>query len=147
VRRQNTNLFDNKLRYYQLTVIFSILFALLGFSYNVWRMEVSEQNNNIRTAGFEILINLASLEQLIYAAHYDGDFQQGSPRKGWVLVGLINDLSTLTDTAVADKSDELKRLWSGSWDKIGHDQAAVDALVSSIDEVRAELKRLLISLD
>lgn len=142
-----TSLLDNKLRYYQLTVIFSILFALLGFSYNVWRMEVSEQNNNIRTAGFEILINLASLEQLIYAAHYDGDLKQGSPRKGWVLVGLINDLSTLTDTAVAEKTSELKRQWSASWDKIGHEQAAVDEVVRAIDEVRAELKQLLTSLD
>ena len=42
----------NKLQLYQLTVIFSVLFALVGFSYNVWRMEVSEQNNNIRTACF-----------------------------------------------------------------------------------------------
>lgn len=34
-------------RLYQLTVIFSVLFALLGFTYNVWRMEVTEQNSNI----------------------------------------------------------------------------------------------------
>ena len=26
---------------YQLTVIFSVLFAPLGFTYNVWRMEVT----------------------------------------------------------------------------------------------------------
>jgi hypothetical protein len=139
--------FENKLRYYQLTVIFSVLFALLGFSYNVWRMEVSEQNNNIRTASFEILINLASLEQLIYTAHYDDDFQAGSPRKGWVLVGLISDLSTLTDTDVAEKADKLKLQWAAGWDQVGHEQAAVDDMIKAIDEVRIALKQLLASLD
>jgi len=70
-----------RLPLYQVTVIFSVLFALIGFSYNVWRMEVSEENSNIRTACFEMLINLSSLEQLIYAAHYDADKDEGNPDK------------------------------------------------------------------
>ena len=110
-------------------------------------MEVSEQNNNIRTASFEILINLASLEQLIYTAHYDDDFQAGSPRKGWVLVGLISDLSTLTDTEVAEKADKLKLQWAAGWDQVGHEQAAVDDMIKAIDDVRIALKQLLASLD
>lgn len=141
------HLLTDKLKWYQLTVLFSVLFALLGFSYNVWRMEVSEQNNNLRTASFEILVNLASLEQLIYTAHYDGDFSEGSPRKGWVLVGLITDLSVLTDEDVAQCAAKLKTVWAANWDKMGKDQDAVDSLIKAIDEVRAELKRLLASLD
>ena len=72
---------------YKVTIVLSVLFTLVGFSYNVWRMEVSEKNNNIRTASFEILINLSSLEQLVYAAYYDDDLKEGNPRKGWVTVG------------------------------------------------------------
>ena len=38
---------------YRMTLIFSVVLALIGFSYNVWRMEVTEKNSTIRTASFE----------------------------------------------------------------------------------------------
>ena len=44
---------ETKLRIYYITATFSLLFAVVGFSYNAWRMEVSEKNNNIRVpAGY-----------------------------------------------------------------------------------------------
>lgn len=71
-----------KLKLYYLTAIFSLIFSLLGFSYNAWRMEVSEDNSNIREAAFEVLKELGELEQIVYALHYDHDQTSGSPRKG-----------------------------------------------------------------
>jgi len=136
-----------KLHLYQATVIFSVLFALIGFSYNVWRMEASEENNNIRTACFETLINLSSLEQLIYSAHYDKDQKEGNPRKGWVTVGLIVDLSALTNNAVKEESATLKEVWSSHWDTMATSKDSVDIIVASIDSVRAEIKILLNSLE
>ncbi len=50
-----------------MAVIYSLLFALLGFSYNVWRMEVTEENANARTACFELLLVRSELEQLVAA--------------------------------------------------------------------------------
>lgn len=138
---------NNKLRLYQLTVIFSVLFSLVGFSYNVWRMEVSEENNNIRTACFEMLINLSSLEQLIYTAHYDRDTKAGSPRKGWVTVGLITDLSVLTNKPVSAKSTALKQAWKTHWSTIENSKQSVDEMVSAIDSVRSEIKHLLSTLE
>lgn len=138
---------NKKLYLYQITVLFSVLFTLIGFSYNVWRMEVSEENNNIRTACFEILINLSSLEQLNYAAHYDGDLKEGNPRKGWVTVGLIEDLSELTDDAVRKESIALKKMWSNHWGLITTSKDSVDKTVVAIDIVRAEIKTLLRSLE
>jgi len=136
-----------KLHLYQVTVIFSVIFALLGFSYNVWRMEVSEENNNIRTACFEMLINLSSLEQLIYAAHYDDDIKEGNPRKGWVTVGLILDLSVLTNNAVIQESATLKSIWSTHWKTMPTSNDSVKKMVQAIDSVRAEIKQLLNSLE
>ena len=107
---------DSKhLHLYQLTVIFSILFSLLGFSYNVGRMEVTEENSNIRTACFKMLLVLSSLEQLVYAAHYDEDVKEGNPRKGWVKVGLVADLSVLTNDSVGEQAASLKDVWSEHW--------------------------------
>lgn len=139
--------FYKEFHLYQITVVFSVLFALVGFSYNVWRMEVSEENNTIRTACFEILVNLSSLEQLIYTAHYDADTKEGSPRKGWVKVGLIVDLSALTDDAVKLESLALKQSWSENWDKIANDKVSVDKTVAAIDSVRVRIKSLLNSLE
>lgn len=137
----------NKLHLYQATVIFSVLFALVGFSYNVWRMEVSEENNNIRTACFEILLELSSLEQLIYTAHYDGDIKEGSPRKGWVKVGLIADLSVLTNNSVEAQAAILKKVWAAHWSTMINNQDSVDQIVNTIDSVRSEIKLVLISLE
>ncbi len=132
---------------YQITVIFSMFFSLLGFSYNVWRMEVTEENSNIRMACFEILLELSSLEQLVYAAHYDGDIIEGNPRKGWVKVGLVADLSVLTTKSVESQSASLKSVWSETWHKMSDSRESVDQLVSSIDSTRFEIKQVLSSLE
>ncbi len=138
---------QKKFLIYQIAVIFSVLFALMGFSYNVWRMEVTEENSNIRTACFEILLELSSLEQLIYIAHYDGDIKEGSPRKGWVKVGLIVDLSVLTDDSVVTQAITLKEVWSEKWSTMHDNKDSVDQIVKAIDSVRAEIKQVLSSLE
>lgn len=138
---------QNKTNLYQIAVIFSVLFALVGFSYNVWRMEVSEENNNIRTACFEMLLELSSLEQLIYAAHYDHDTKAGNPRTGWVKVGLIADLSVLSSDSVEERTTTLKKSWGMHWESMANDQNSVDKIINSIEEVRSEIKRLLVSLE
>jgi hypothetical protein len=136
----------NKLHLYQATVIFSVLFALLGFSYNVWRMEVTEENSNIRTASFEMLLVLSQLEQLIYAAHYDGDAKEGDPRKGWVKVGLVADLSVLTTASIEKQVVSLKNVWSDNWSTMVQDRQSTDQIVVAIDSTRSEIKRVLMSL-
>lgn len=141
------NQFYKKFQLYQIMVVFSVLFSLVGFSYNVWRMEASEQNNNTRTACFEMLINLSSLEQLIYTGYYDGDTTESSPRIGWVKVGLISDLSTLTNDAVEKESTTLKEHWSTNWNTVATSQDSVDTMVEAIDSVRTEIKDLLTSLE
>lgn len=138
---------QNKLHLYQLAVIFSVIFALIGFSYNVWRMEASEQNNNIRTACFEILLELSSLEQLIYTAHYDNDLKEGSPRKGWVKVGLIKDLSALTTHSLEIQANTLHTTWSTHWNTMSANKDSVDQIISAIDSIRAEIKKVLSSLE
>ena len=138
---------EKKLLLYQMTAVFSVLFALAGFSYNVWRMEISEKNNNIRTACFEILIELASLEQLIYTAVYDGDLKEGSPRKGWVKVGLVNDLSTTVSKEVQDKAEALRTTWAGNWDAMLSDPSSAEKIVRAIDDMRSDIKKVLVSLE
>ncbi len=138
---------DRKFKSYYYTAIFSMLFAVVGFSYNAWRLENSEDNNNIRKAAFEVLTELAVLEQVVYAAHYDHDTVTGSPRKGWVKVGLIVDLSSLIDKSVTIKSLRLKNTWGWEWEKIKNSKESTDNVINSIDNVRFEIKRTLNNLN
>jgi hypothetical protein len=131
---------NGRFKTYYLTAIFSMIFAVVGFSYNAWRLEVSESNNNIRTASFEVLNELAELEQIIFTRHYDNDLQKGNPRIGWVKVGLIVDMGLLISPDVEHRAESLKQKWGESWSRLGTDQKVVDELSGAIDQVRTEIK-------
>jgi len=134
---------NQKLKLFYITSVFSLLFAVLGFSYNAWRMEITEDNNNIRTAAFEVLTQLSEMQQMIYAAHYDKNLQEGNPRKIWVKVGLIIDLSALISVQVEAQANELRNLWSESWQQVNDDEAVTQNLIAKIDNVRNEIKMAL----
>ena len=137
---------EQKLKSYYLTALFSVVFAVVGFSYNAWRLEVSEDNSNIRTASFEVLKELSELEQIIFTRHYDKDIQKGNPRIGWVKVGLILDLSILISPEVNSKAEILKNNWASGWASIASNRDTVDKLSNSIDQIRIEIKIVLSQL-
>ena len=60
----------------------SLLLVVIGLAYNTWRNEQTEFNDNIRAAGFEILVKLGELERVVFHNHYDKDEERGSPRAG-----------------------------------------------------------------
>ena len=91
---------QRRMNWYQATALFSIFFAVLGFTYNVWRMEMTEHNSNVREASCETLLQLAELEQLVFAAHYDQDPVAGNPRNGWVKGGLGCQSERITNGSV-----------------------------------------------
>lgn len=138
---------QHRLKSYYLTAIASIVIAVVGFTYNSWRLEVSEDNTIIRAAAFQLLIELADIEQNIYAAHYDEDTVNGNPRRGWVKVGLVVDLSILVSEEVEAESMALKALWQDSWEQLPEKRVVADQLVKQIDRVRTEVKQVLKGLD
>ena len=138
---------QDQLKLYYTGTILGVIFAAIGFSYNAWRLELSEENNNIRIASFAVLNELAELEQLIYAGHYDKNAVDGSPRRGWIKVGLIVDLSSLINESVKEKALLLKSSWGSNWQKFTQSREATDALVVDIDAVRNELKSTLARLE
>jgi len=137
----------HKAKYYYITAIFSIIFTFVGFSYNAWRLEISEDNNNIRIASFQVLQELANLELLVYTAHYDQDVINGSPRKGWVKVNLINDLSYLTPVDVRIETNVLKSVWQTQWESMSSNNDAAMKIVNAIDKVRRQVVIQLQKLD
>lgn len=131
---------EEKLKIYYITAVLGVVFAVVGFTYNAWRLEVSEDNNNIRTASFEVLKELAELEQIVYAAHYDKDQIGGNPRKGWVKIGLILDLSALISPPVETQSEQLKQVWQDHWQNLPTDRQSAELIISHIGQIRDALK-------
>ena len=134
---------ESKLKIYYFTAILGVVFAVVGFSYNAWRLEKTEDNANIRTAAFEVLKASAELEQIIYAAHYDKNRTEGNPRKGWVKVGLIDDLSNLISASVKKKSGHLKTIWAKNWALMEDDNNATNEIIHEIESVRKEINHVL----
>jgi len=136
-----------KLRVYYFVAVGGVLLSMLSFSYNAWRLEVTEDNSNTRTAAFEMLHLLAEFEQILYASHYDADPDAGSPRKGWVKVGLLSDLSFLMGEDTQIQAAVLKSSWSNHWASVPTQRRSVDALIAEVDVMREEIKRKLIALE
>lgn len=137
----------HRLQVYQATAIFSILFALIGFSYNVWRMEVSEENNTARTAAFEILQALGEFEEVVFLAHYDTGHEDGNPRKGWAKVIFIDDLSNVLPENIQYDADTLRDTWQSHWNYLAKEQESIDIILVQTDKLRASIAELIRSLD
>ncbi|WP_394200414.1 hypothetical protein [Shewanella waksmanii] len=131
---------------FQITAVFSMIFALIGFSYNVWRMEISEHNNTMRSASFELLLQLSELEAIVYAAHYDNNLIEGNPRKGWIKVNLVHDLALITTPELQQQTKQLKAVWQQNWSLMAEEQHSSNAIIAEIDNSRAKVRQLLSSL-
>lgn len=136
-----------RLKIYQITSILSILLTLVGFSYNVYRLEQTEINSNIRTSSFEMLKELANLEQIVYASHYEKDDKIGNPRIGWVKVGIIQDLSIISFKEKNKAVENLLKIWGKNWSLMKNDRQATNRIIKSIDEIRKEIRIVLKNLN
>lgn len=134
------------IRGYLITTVLSISLAIVSIAYNAWRMVESEQNANVRDATFIVLLTLAEFQHVIYAAHFDKLEIEGNPRRGWVKVRLIEDISILIGGDIASAAQELRETWQKSWPSIEDNREAVDLLVTQINALRDLLRERLTSL-
>ena len=105
------------------------------------------QQDNFREASFELLLQLADLEQIVYAAYYDQDPEGGNPRNGWVKVGLIADLSLASEPVVHERAVDLRETWGAHWESLPRERASADAIVKALDATRNEVKQVLRDLN
>jgi len=116
--------------------IISLFVAFSALGYNTWRNELTEENRNIRAAGFEMLLHIGQLQRISYLAHYDMDLQQGNPRSGWVEVLVLRDLSMLMTEGSQKQTQRLFDSWKENWQGLGKDESAVAAIDNAINDLR-----------
>jgi hypothetical protein len=125
----------------------SLTLVVIGLAYNTWRNEQTEFNDNIRAAGFEILVTLGELERVVFHNHYDRDEERGSPRAGWAYVLTIRDMGQLSLEGAKRESEKLFEVWQDNWEGLGTDDDAVQAISDQVDALRAAVLAELAGLE
>ena len=127
--------------------LISLVVAVTSLGYNTWRNERSEYNRNIRSAGFQLLLKLGQLQELVFLAHYDRDPDGGNPRRGWAYVLTVRDLSSNMPQPVPSSADLLFGSWQANWETLGAESGNVEPVVDSTDTMRAHVLAALMELD
>ena len=130
-----------------LVALISLVVALSALGYNTWRNERTEHNRNIRAAGFQLLTEIGSLQQIIFYAHYERGDQRGDPRMGWADMLTISDLAALMPPEVVREAAALKTAWETDSAGLVEDDEAFQRIDGAIDGLRQQTLQSLRTLD
>jgi hypothetical protein len=129
-----------------LIALISVIIAITALSYNSWRNELSEDNRNVRAAGFEIMREAAQLQYFIDVTTYSDSAMDEEVIQGWVSVNLMVSLAELMSPEVLAKAQGLRKTWASNWSQLANDKAAnvtvTEAVNQLVDEVRQHLRSL-----
>jgi len=125
----------------------SLLVALSALGYNTWRNEQTEANRNVRAAGFEMIRELGSLQQVVFYSHFAAGDERGDSRMGWADVLTIGDLARVMPEDVAGSADRLRETWQRDFAALGADEVAHVRIDGAIDDLRARTLETLRRLD
>lgn len=126
--------------------LISLAVALSALGYNTWRNERTEANRNMRAAGFELLSEIGSLQQVVFYAHYNPDDARGDARMGWADVLTIQDLAALMPAEVAVDAAALRETWQAGFTGLGErdlDHTRIDAAIDRLRQSTLEALRRL----
>lgn len=130
-----------------MVALISLVIALSALGYNTWRNELTERNRNIRDAGFELLAEIGSLQQIVFYAHFNPGDLRGDARMGWADVLTIADLSALMPPEVGRDAGALRETWQADWAGLARDDEAHRRIDASIDALRQTTLASLAALD
>ncbi|MCF6192934.1 MAG: hypothetical protein L3J46_01200 [Kangiellaceae bacterium] len=140
--------FKGQLKRNALALI-SLSIAISALAYNSWRNELSEQNRNVRAAGFEIIKETAKLQSFLDHSTYGNsiDEQKKTPIEGWVRINLIRSLSIFMNERVKGRAAELLESWQKNWRSIRRDSSANQKITETINALAVEVNAELVMLN
>jgi hypothetical protein len=127
-----------------IVALISLITAIVGISYNTWRDQQNEINDNMRKAAFEVLTDLGELQTIVNYAHFKKDATRGHPIEGWKHVVMVRDLSHLLTPDAAKAADDLYTNWQTHWENLGADDQT-EMLIS--DQITNTRKVVLTTID
>lgn len=134
--------FKNQLHDNAIALI-SLVVAIIALVLNTWRLEQTEQNRNIRQAGFEIIKTLGELQALVNTTLYSENSPKVNPIQGWVYISIMSDLVVLMPHPVPEDLADLIQVWRENWKNLVNEETNADSVSKKIDATReAVLKAL-----
>ena len=130
-----------------LLAIISLVVAMSALGYNTYRNEQTEENRNIRFAGFVMLQELSQLQLLVDYAHYDKDTSKGNPISGWGHLLYVKDMSYLVSGEVVTETETLIKVWGREWETVRDDETSSQRVTAGIDTLRELVRYTMKSLD
>lgn len=135
--------------------LISLVVACTSLGYNTWRNETSEHNRNQRLVSIQMLLALGELQQIAWVNHYDMPADvRNNARSGWALVYTVRDLSLVLEEPIPASVATLIDVWDHNWSTLGQRDSdgqliadGNDRIQESIEQVRADAKALLVSLN
>ncbi len=124
--------------------LISLITAIVGISYNTWRDQQNEVNDNMRKAAFEVLTDLGELQTIVNYAHFQQDSARGDPIEGWKHVVMVRDLGRLLTPDAAKSAENLYISWQGNWENLGTDKQTELLISKQITQTR---KAVLTTID
>lgn len=124
--------------------LISLVTAIVGISYNTWRDQQNEINDNMRKAAFEVLTDLGELQTIVNYAHFQQNNARGDPIEGWKHVVMVRDLGHLLTPEAAKASDDLYASWQVNWEQLSTDKRAENMISQQIMQTR---KAVLTTID
>jgi hypothetical protein len=126
--------------------IVTLAAIVTAFIVTTWRAEISEKNQNLRMAGFEILKNLGQLQIVVNYAYYQPDNVGGNPYLGWGYIALVSDLSQLMPHPVLETIQKLVIVWGDEANNLKTRKEAVEQISLQIDNSRKAVLKSIHSL-
>ena len=130
-----------------LLAIVSLSVALSALGYTTWRNQRTEQNRNVREAGFHLLTEVGSLQQLVLYAHFVKGDSRGELRMGWADTLNIQDLAALMPPAVGRDAALLRDAWQDGSEGLAENDDDFNRIDAAIDKLRQTTLTALRELD
>lgn len=127
--------------------LISLVVAVSSLGYNTWRNERTEANRNVRSAGFQLMQEIAGLQQVVLLSHYDMDDERGNPRVGWTHVIAIRDLAYPMPAAVQESAENLYVVWQENWAALADSADSLARVDAAIEQSKSEILAAIDSLD
>jgi hypothetical protein len=132
----------------QWLALFSLVIALFGLGYNTYRNETSEQQRNVRDAGFYLLQEVSELQQLADTRFFGRDLSARNRIAIWSRVSMARDIAGLVSADAQAQAASLHQTWTleePAFDK--GDPEAEKRVASTIQALRRQVVVDLMRLD
>lgn len=120
----------------QIVALLSVIVAFSAMLYNGHRNELTERNRNIRIAEFEILRNLAELQQMVDATYFQRGGQGGGRTFALSRILVIRDLALLSPEPVQKSAENLMVAWRNHGEKVDTSLEAAQVVSEEILSAR-----------